>query len=98
AGSDRGLLALRGPRRDRCATAHLVHRGRSGRRPMSACEYLSGALPAFKAATVTEGQSVSVVALNHEGADGWEAVGMTALGDGHVAVLMKRDAGIHASA
>jgi hypothetical protein len=30
------------------------------------------------------------VALNGEGANGWEAVGMTALDDGHVAVLMKR--------
>jgi hypothetical protein len=38
-----------------------------------------------------------VVSLNHEGAEGWEAVGMTALGDGHVAVLMKRDAGTHTS-
>jgi hypothetical protein len=65
---------------------------------MSAWEYLIVALPAFKAAAVTQGQSDSVVALNHEGADGWEAVGMTALGDGHVAVLMKRDAGTHASA
>ena len=57
---------------------------------MSAWEYLIVALPAFKAATTTQGQSDSVAALNHEGAAGWEAVGMTALGDGHVAVLMKR--------
>ena len=65
---------------------------------MRAWEYLIVALPAFKAASATQGQSASVVALNHEGADGWEAVGMTDLGDGHVAVLMKRDAGTHASA
>jgi hypothetical protein len=65
---------------------------------MRAWEYLIVALPAFKAATATQGQSDSVVSLNHEGADGWEAVGMTALGDGHVAVLMKRDAGTQTSA
>ena len=65
---------------------------------MNTWEYLIVALPSFKVATATQGQSDSVVALNHEGADGWEAVGMTALGDGHVAVLMKRDAGTHASA
>jgi hypothetical protein len=56
-------------------------------------EYLIVALPAFKEATAMQGQSDSVVALNREGVDGWEAVGMTALGDGHVAVLMKREAG-----
>lgn len=59
---------------------------------MSAWEYLIVALPVFKPAAATQGESDSVVALNHEGADGWEAVGMTALGDGHVAVLMKRSA------
>jgi hypothetical protein len=61
-------------------------------------EYLIVALPAFKHATASQGQSDSVVALNQEGAEGWEAVGMTALGDGPVAVLMKRDAGTYASA
>jgi hypothetical protein len=65
---------------------------------MPAWEYLIVALPAFKAATASQGQSDSVVSLNREGADGWEAVGMTALGDGHVAVLMKRSAETHASA
>ena len=58
---------------------------------MSTWEYLIVALPAFKTAVSVQGQSDSVVALNTEGADGWEAVGMTALGDGHVAVLMKRE-------
>jgi hypothetical protein len=53
-------------------------------------EYLIVALPAFEAPTRAPGVSASVVALNGEGAQGWEAVGMTALGDGHVAVLMKR--------
>ena len=65
---------------------------------MRTWEYLIVALPAFKDATPTQGQSDSVVALNHEGAEGWEAVGMTALGDGHVAVLMKREVGAHAPA
>jgi hypothetical protein len=59
---------------------------------MSSWEYLIVALPAFKAATNDPGQSDSVTALNRVGAEGWEDVGMTALGDGHVAVLMKRDA------
>jgi hypothetical protein len=55
-----------------------------------AWEYLIVALPDFKPATTTQGQSGSVTMLNKEGAGGWEAVGMTALGDGRVAVLMKR--------
>lgn len=59
---------------------------------MSTWEYLIVALPAFKPATAAPGQSDSVTALNREGADGWEAVGMTALGGGQVAVLLKRDA------
>ena len=59
---------------------------------MSTWEYLIVALPPFHAATPTQGQSDSVVVLNHEGADGWEAVGMTSLADGKVAVLMKRHA------
>ena len=78
-------------------TARHVRGDSAGGVPVSTWEYLIVALPAFKAATATQGQSDSVVALNREGADGWEAVGMTALGDGHVAVLMKRDAGTHAS-
>jgi len=31
--------------------------------------------------------------LNREGGDGWEAVGMNALGDGSFAVLLKRPVG-----
>lgn len=58
---------------------------------MSTWEYLIVALPAFKTAVAVQGQSDSVLALNQEGAQGWEAVGMTVLGDGHVAVLMKRE-------
>ena len=57
---------------------------------MTAWEYLIVALPPFKTATTAEGQSDSVTTLNREGGEGWEAVGMTLLQDGHVAVLMKR--------
>jgi len=57
---------------------------------MSAWEYVIVALPEFKAAATVQGRSESVVVLNREGEVGWEAVGMTAMGDGHVAVLMKR--------
>ena len=55
---------------------------------MTEWEYLIVALPDFKAATSNQGQSDSVTMLNKEGRNGWEAVGMTALGDGRVAVLM----------
>ncbi len=57
---------------------------------MSSWEYLILELPAFKAAMAMQGQSDSVAVLNAEGSQGWEAVGMTALADGHVAVLLKR--------
>jgi hypothetical protein len=53
-------------------------------------EYLIVALPSFDAPTSAPGVSASVVALNGEGDRGWEAVGMTSLADGTVAVLMKR--------
>jgi hypothetical protein len=57
---------------------------------MARWEYLIVALPAFEAPSRAPGVSASVAALNGEGAQGWEAVGMTALPDGTVAVLMKR--------
>ena len=53
-------------------------------------EYLIVALPTFKTATAERGGSDAVSMLNREGAQGWEAVGMTSLADGAVAVLMKR--------
>ncbi len=53
-------------------------------------EYLIVALPAFEAPSHAPGVSASVAALNAEGTRGWEAVGMTSLADGTVAVLMKR--------
>jgi hypothetical protein len=59
---------------------------------MTKWEYLIVALPEFKAPTSTPGVSSSVSMLNREGTDGWEAVGMTALEDGTVAVLLKRPA------
>jgi hypothetical protein len=57
---------------------------------VTAWEYLIVALPPFKTAATARGQSDSVTALNREGGEGWEGVGMTLLEDGHVAVLMKR--------
>ena len=56
-------------------------------------EYRIVSLPAFEPARPTPGESASVDMLNREGADGWEAVGMTVLGNGNVAVLLKRPAG-----
>lgn len=53
-------------------------------------EYLIIALPAFGSPSQAPGSSASVAALNREGERGWEAVGMTALADGSVAVLLKR--------
>ena len=57
---------------------------------MVAWEYLIVALPRFEAPTHAPGVSASVAALNGEGDQGWEAVGMTSLPDGTVAVLMKK--------
>jgi len=55
-------------------------------------EYSIIALPRFQAPTTTRSSdgSASVALLNREGELGWEAVGMTALNDGTVAVLLKR--------
>ena len=53
-------------------------------------EYRIVALPEFEAATSSPGTSAAIRALNDQGADGWEAVGMTVLNTGGVAVLLKR--------
>jgi hypothetical protein len=53
-------------------------------------EYLLISLSEFEPAKAAQGESAAVVRLNREGADGWEAVGMTALADGSYAVLLKR--------
>jgi hypothetical protein len=57
---------------------------------MRTWEYLIMALPAFQPPTQALGESDSVRILNREGMLGWEAVGMTTLDDGTVAVLLKR--------
>ena len=60
---------------------------------MTRWEYLIVSLPDFEPAKPVQGASASVTRLNREGADGWEALGMTALPDGHFAVLLKRPLG-----
>ena len=57
-------------------------------------EYLIVALPQFEAPTTSSRPSEATRALNDEGAEGWEAVGMTVLTDGTVAVLLKRPLGV----
>ncbi len=57
---------------------------------MTTWEYLIISLPEFEPAKAAQGESASVTRLNREGAEGWEAVGMTALVDGSFAVLLKR--------
>jgi hypothetical protein len=57
---------------------------------MTTWEYLIVALPTFEPAKIDRGGSASVAMLNSEGAAGWEAVGMSTLADGSVAVLLKR--------
>ena len=56
---------------------------------MTKWEYIIVALPRFEAPTAMP-ESAAVGALNREGEQGWEAVGMTSLVDGSVAVLLKR--------
>lgn len=53
-------------------------------------EYLIVELPGFVPPTHAPGASAAVHALNEEGERGWEAVGMTPLADGRVAVLFKK--------
>ncbi len=59
-------------------------------RAVTRWEYLIVSLPDFEPAKAEQGGSASVTRLNREGADGWEALGMTALANGHFAVLLKR--------
>jgi hypothetical protein len=61
---------------------------------MPVWEYTIVALPRFDAPTATRDSagSPSVALLNCEGRRGWEAIGMTPLADGTVAVLLKRPA------
>ncbi len=55
-------------------------------------EYLIVSLPRFEPPTHSPGASTAVRTLNEEGERGWEAVGMTTLEDGSLAVLFKRPA------
>ena len=57
---------------------------------MTTWEYLIVELPFLEAATHAPGASPAVHALNTEGDKGWEAVGLTPLADGRIAVLLKR--------
>jgi len=57
---------------------------------MDTWEYLILSLPEFEPAKASKGDSAAVKMLNREGDKGWEAVGMTAIGDGSFAVLLKR--------
>ena len=57
---------------------------------MTTWEYLIIALPEFEPPTHARGASAAVRALDEVGAEGWEAVGMTVLDGGGVAVLLKR--------
>ncbi|HEV3226044.1 MAG TPA: hypothetical protein VGZ52_04395 [Acidimicrobiales bacterium] len=75
---------------------HAVGRGEAtGRAPrdvdgLARWEYLIVGLPAFPPATHAPGASDAVRQLNDQGDRGWEAVTMTALEDGTMAVLLKR--------
>lgn len=57
---------------------------------MTTWEYLIVELPNLEAPTHAPGASPAVTALNNEGGQGWEAVGLTPLADGRIAVLLKR--------
>jgi hypothetical protein len=57
---------------------------------MTAWEYRVISLPTFEAPTREPTGSAALQALNEVGGQGWEAVGMTVLPTGHVAVLLKR--------
>jgi hypothetical protein len=57
---------------------------------MTTWEYLIVELPSFEAPTHAPGTSAAVHALNNEGEQGWETVGLTPLADSRIAVLLKR--------
>ena len=57
---------------------------------MTSWEYLIVSLPPFEAARSTQGHSPAVAMLDREGRAGWEAVSLSTLQDGSVAVLLKR--------
>lgn len=57
---------------------------------MTAWEYLIVELPRFEPPTYAPGASAAVHAINQEGEQGWEAVGLTPLGGERIVVLLKR--------
>ena len=57
---------------------------------MTSWQYEILALPEFQPPAHVRGQSASVMILDKEGAEGWEAVSMIALPGGGVAVMLKR--------
>ena len=57
---------------------------------MTVWEYRVVSLPRFADPTTSTEPSAAVEVLNEQGADGWEAVGMTVLANGNIAVLLKK--------
>jgi hypothetical protein len=57
---------------------------------MTVWRYRVVALPRFVDPTTSAEPSAAVEVLNQQGADGWEAVGMTVLPNGSIAVLLKK--------
>jgi hypothetical protein len=57
---------------------------------MTVWEYRVVSLPRFVEPTISTDPSAAVEVLNEQGAGGWEAVGMTVLPNGNVAVLLKK--------
>ena len=66
------------------------HVDATGHRAADTWEYLISARPRFAAPTQSARSSAAIQALNELGESGWEAVGMTVLVHGNVAVLLKR--------
>jgi hypothetical protein len=60
---------------------------------MTTWEYMIISLPAFAAPTRLPTSSPASQALDEVGSQGWEAVAMTVLDAGAVAVLLKRPTG-----
>ena len=57
---------------------------------MTFWEYRVVSLPRFEDPSTSTEPSAAVEVLNEQGAAGWEAVGMTVLVNGSIAVLLKK--------
>jgi hypothetical protein len=57
---------------------------------MATWEYRIVSLPKFEDPTTSSEPSAAVSVLNEQGANGWEAVGIMALPNGSIAVLLKK--------